>query len=286
MKKSAKKTIKTIPDMTPKQFEKALARHGMELTQDGHHAEGVEVVSVYGFELTGKTRRAKLAQAIAQKEAYDESIAEADEAVVDQRHADDENLESHCAGCGETPQECICNSPVDLVIDPQTGLEIHEADYGDDRYQIADTAIGRKMIYGEDVSAEIEAAEDGTGPAKAKALREAAEANTPVSEAEATFEAEVADGVVKLHEEPVSMQPLVAFTSAAVGELYASLETEHGQEAAAKMLQNAVRDCGKKTVVDGKLGPYTLKLANKIAEADLLSALAARVQEQLHAEAK
>jgi hypothetical protein len=35
-------------------------------------------------------------------------------------------------------------------------------------------------IHGEDVSAEIEAAADGTGPAKAKALREAAEANTPV----------------------------------------------------------------------------------------------------------
>lgn len=76
------------------------------------------------------------------------------------------------------------------------------------------------------------------------------------------------------------------FTSGAVANLFDRLEVRHGAVEAAKMLQNAVRDCGKKTVVDGKLGPYTLKLANKIPEADLLSALAARVQEQLHAEAK
>jgi len=245
MKKLAKKSAKpTIADMTPKQFEAALARYGMELTQDGKHAEGVEVVSVYGFELTGKTRRAKLAQAIAAKEAYDESAEESN----------------------------------DSVIDPQTGLEIHEADYGDDRYQIADTAIGRQIIAGEDVSAEIEAAEDGTGPAKAQALREAAEANTPLDEVSQGFE-DYRNGVVA----PVS---IARFTSGVVAELFDSMEAKHGAEAAAKMLQNAVRDCGKKTVVDGKLGPYTLKLANKIAEADLLSALAARVQEQLSTEAK
>jgi hypothetical protein len=65
--KSAKPTKNALKDLTVKQYKQALARNGMEFTQDGN----LDTISVYGFELTGKNRRAKLANAIARKTQYE-----------------------------------------------------------------------------------------------------------------------------------------------------------------------------------------------------------------------
>jgi hypothetical protein len=240
MKKLAKKSRKIVQpkDLTVKQFKQALARNGMELTQDGN----LDTISVYGFELVGKTRRAKLANAIARKSEYD--------AESETGEHEDFNEEGIPVAQRGTVDD-------DLVIDPQTGLEIHEADYGSDPYQIADTAIGQKII--------------DSVP------------TYPLDPLPVHVPTNVVDGMSA----PIPlMQPLKAFTSTAVAELFESIAAKRGEVEATKILQGAVRDCGKKTVVDGKLGPYTLKLANKIPEADLLSALASRVQEKLAAEAK
>jgi hypothetical protein len=267
MKKLAKKSAKpTIADMTPKQFEAALVRHGIEhdisFTNSGDY---FVIAGNGGVVAMGKTRRAKLANLLALKDGFESEQ--------------------------EARVEAAKFGPTD-----ETNLD----------------------VFGEDVSAEIEAAEDGTGPAKAQALREAAEANTPVSvtpgfnisygstpvsgeaAVKSNFVSSEADEINKISEvaaangiSSVEAEQLVRshadhrsgmevaadkarFTSGAIANLFARLEVRHGAVEAAKMLQNAVRDCGKKTVVDGKLGPYTLKLANKIAEFDLLKALQSR----------
>ena len=216
MKNLAKKSRKIVQpkDLTVTQFKQALARHGMELTQDGN----LDTISVYGFELTGKNRRAKLANAIACLARYEAEEAEAivygwNEAVMEQRHADDES----------TPVEAVKAFDQALAENPGHESEVFAND--------------RVVVIAPDNHSGMEADK-------------------------------------------------AQFTSVAVAELFESITAKRGEKEATKVLQNAVRDCGKKLYVDGKLGPYTLKLANKIPEADLLKALAARVQEQLHAEAK
>jgi len=215
-----KRNIKKVADLTQKQYEAALARNGMLL--DRNTSAEFDVVSEFGFQLMGKTRRAKLAHALYCKDEYDESQIR------------------------------------------------DESDY------------------------------------------EATPITGAVDEAEATFEAEVADGVVKLHDVPSHEEEAAAtdaarraqdapvdtdctkagsgnlapktevksasFTSFAVAEKYRTLSDERGAEVAGTLLQEAIKACGQKIYIDGKVGPYTVRLANRIPEADLLAALNSRAQ--------
>ena len=112
MKNLAKKSTKkaAIADMTPKQFEQALVRHDLRPFQG--------TVEIGGFSLCianyGKTRRVQLASLLAVQDKYEaeqEAInareQEANEAVMEQRHADDEaeatkEYEGYCDKCGQT----------------------------------------------------------------------------------------------------------------------------------------------------------------------------------------
>lgn len=136
-----KRQIKKVQDLTVKQFNQALSRHGLELTEFSRvRVVGTEI----GFGIEGKTRRAQLADAIRSKADYDAAEA---------------------------------------AVDPHAGLDETElaADLQDEAAELA---------------AEIAAAEDGTGPAKAAALRAAAEANTPTAAEIAGGTGNLVDGAV------------------------------------------------------------------------------------------
>jgi len=121
----------------------------------------------------------------------------------------------------------------------------------------------------------------------------------------ATFEAEVADGIISKqvlsHEEEAAatdaarreqdrvmaqdpaVEPVPAVAKkgelqAAVAERFEALKAEKGDEVAGTLLQEAIKACGQKIYVDGKVGPYSIRLANRIPEADLLAALNSRAQ--------
>jgi hypothetical protein len=61
-------------------------------------------------------------------------------------------------------------------------------------------------------------------------------------------------------------------------DMVASLTAALGQRQAETMLQLAVRDCGKRLFVDGKIGRVTIAVANGIPERQLLEALRRRAE--------
>jgi hypothetical protein len=205
MKKLAKKSAKpTIADMTPKQFEAALVRHGIEHDLSFTHSGDYFVIAGNGGVLAmGKTRRAKLANLLNLKDGF------------------------------ESEQEAPASDP----------------------YQIADTAIGKQIIDAfspagdaalaksiELDNAHTEAGDTYEDPVWGTVTVPAEDA--PVSEAEATFEAEAADGVIKKNDEyrseaEIADQSVRNFTSAAISEMFDSLEARLGLEAATKMLFTA-----------------------------------------------
>lgn len=218
MKNLAKKATKpTTPDMTPKQFQAALSRHGMK------DDVILGYVSMFGGLLSvcrlnaGTNRRAQLSYLLAAKDKY-----EAEHETEIAKH------DAEIVSC------------LDAVMAANSGHE------GEVIRKVESVTAGFNISYG----------------------------STPVS-GEAAISGNLSEGAII----PSAKPHPVGFTSTVVADLFDSLVAKHGKESATKALQNAVRDCGKKTVVDGKLGPYTLKLANKIAEADLLKALTVRATE-------
>jgi len=172
-----KREIKKVADLTQKQYEAALARYGMVL--DRNTSAEFDVVSEFGFQLMGKTRRAKLAHAIDCKDEYDESQI---------RH------EEEAAATDAARRE-------------------------QDRVMAQDPAV-----------------------------------------------------------EPVPAVAKKGELQAAVAERFEALKAEKGDEVAGTLLQEAIKACGQKIYVDGKVGPYSIRLANRIPEADLLAALNSRAQ--------
>ena len=62
----------------------------------------------------------------------------------------------------------------------------------------------------------------------------------------------------------------------AVQEFLTALSDTYGAGKAATILQTAIRDCGQRVMVDGKLGPVTIRFANRVSETALLQALQVR----------
>jgi lysozyme family protein len=254
MKKLAKKSAKpTIADMTPKQFEAALVRHGIAHDISFPDAAEYFVIAGNGGVLAmGKTRRAKLANLLALKDGFEseqEARAEADKfGPTDEPHL----------------EELTPSQEFDKLMTENAG---HEG------AAIASLTPGFNISYGSTpVSGEaaVESTYMTSEAAEVGKIAEFAKANDiSCHEAEKVMREDNRSGMEVAADKE-------RFTSGAVANLFDRLEVRHGAVEAAKMLQNAVRDCGKKTVVDGKLGPYTLKLANKIAEFDLLKALQSR----------
>jgi len=62
----------------------------------------------------------------------------------------------------------------------------------------------------------------------------------------------------------------------AVQEFLTALSDTYGANKATTILQTAIRDCGQRVMVDGKLGPVTIRFANRLSETALLQALQVR----------
>jgi hypothetical protein len=210
-----KRQIKKIADLTQKQYEAALSRYGMELDHTSPAAT-FDVVSGFGFQLMGKTRRAKLAHAIDCKDEYDES-----------QIRDEADYEA---------------TPITGPVDETRGYG--EAVYDDvprPEPTAAEIAGGTGNL--------VDGAVIPSGPADKAAKKEAA-------------------------------------LSTAVEGMYLAQVAHRGAEAAGKLLQSAIKACGQKILVDGRVGPYTIRLANRIAEADLVRAFTAAVQAEIAAAEK
>ncbi len=259
-----KRNIKKVADLTQKQYEAALARNGMELTQDGHNPD-IDTVSVYGFELTGKTRRAKLAHAIAAKEAHGSfrALLDATEDAIRAKLA--EPVETDPVMLDAMEQSIALDNaakPGDTYEDPVWGT-VHVPSHEE---EAAATDAARRE---QDITAPVGFDANGNSRATVNEF--------PVSAAViAGGSGNLVDGAVipSAKEHPVEKGKLTA----AVAERYGALVAERGAEVAGTLLQEAIKACGQKIYIDGKVGPYTVRLANRIPEADLLAALNSRAQ--------
>jgi len=71
---------------------------------------------------------------------------------------------------------------------------------------------------------------------------------------------------------PVPPPPL-GLESHAVANALLALEERIGEKEAASMFQEALRDCGQKIYVDGKVQTFTVSVANRVPEEQLIAAL-------------
>lgn len=71
---------------------------------------------------------------------------------------------------------------------------------------------------------------------------------------------------------PVPPPPL-GLDSHAVANALLALEERIGEKEAAQMFQEALKDCGQKIYVDGKVQTYTVAVANRVPEEQLIAAL-------------
>ncbi len=71
---------------------------------------------------------------------------------------------------------------------------------------------------------------------------------------------------------PVPPPPL-GLESHAVANALLALEERIGEKEAAQMFQEALRDCGQKIYVDGKVQTFTVSVANRVPEEQLIAAL-------------
>jgi hypothetical protein len=78
--------------------------------------------------------------------------------------------------------------------------------------------------------------------------------------------------------EPASRGEFAGLKAYAVADLLATMATTIGVPAASIALQHAIRDCGQRLKVDGKVGVYTLATANRIPDSDLLNAVQSRIE--------
>jgi replication-associated recombination protein RarA len=79
-----------------------------------------------------------------------------------------------------------------------------------------------------------------------------------------------------LEETPAPAKASCGIMSEAVRDQLSELTVRLGAARAQALLQHACRDCGARLAVDGKAGPVTIRVANRMPEVKLLAALKAR----------
>jgi DNA polymerase III delta prime subunit len=77
---------------------------------------------------------------------------------------------------------------------------------------------------------------------------------------------------------PASRGDFAGLKSDTVAQLLSTMAATIGLRAASTALQNAIRDCGQRLKVDGKVGVYTTSAANRIPDSDLLGAVQRRIE--------